>query len=184
MLEGKKRPLASASPALPVAEGHLQANLDGAGTSFGIEDLLDAAGGQRHELPRELDGGDVSEAEEGTVGHPLELLPDGVVDLGNPVAMHCHPQGGDAAQVAAPVHVHQLEAFGPLYHDGVRGDPLLHLREWVPHVSPVKQHQLLALRLAVTRRSLPVPAHLLPPPTVCVCTRRPSSRSARPRGHL
>ena len=87
-------------------------------------------GGQRL---GQLDHDPVAVAEQGGVGDPVELVADGLVELGHAVAEGGDPERRDGVEVAPPVDVDELPALGALDDDrpvvGVGG----HLGEAVPH---------------------------------------------------
>ena len=63
----------------------------------------------------QLDHDPVAVAQHGRVGDPVELVPQGLVELGHPVAEGVHPQRRDGVEVAVAVDVDQLVALGPLH---------------------------------------------------------------------
>jgi hypothetical protein len=96
----------------------------------------EVGGVDRHDAGQclgELDDHPVAVAEHGRVRGPVELGPDGVVELGDAVAERAHPQGRDRVEVAAAVDVDQLVALGPVDDDGSILGVARHLREPVPH---------------------------------------------------
>ena len=81
----------------------------------------------------QLDHHPVAVAEHGRVGHPVELVADGLVELGDVVAEGVHPERRDGVEVPPPVDVDELVSLGPLDHDGLARQVLVHRREPVPH---------------------------------------------------
>ena len=67
------------------------------------------------------------------MGDPVELVAQGLVELGHAVAERRDPQRRDGVEVAAALDVDQLAALGPLDDDGLVVDVARHLREPVPH---------------------------------------------------
>ena len=67
------------------------------------------------------------------MGHQVELVAQGLVELGHPVAHGVHPQRRDGVEVAPAVGVDQLVALGPLDHDRAVVEVGVHVGEPVPH---------------------------------------------------
>ena len=119
--EGEEAAALGAADVDPVLEGDLEGLLHrrrpvAREQDAGVVDRHDRGQGlgQLHDHP-------VAVAEQGGVRHPVELLTDGVVELGDVVAEGVHPQRRDGVEVPPPVDVDQLVALGPLHHDRLAG---------------------------------------------------------------
>jgi hypothetical protein len=69
------------------------------------------------------------------VCHPIELGPDGVVELAFAVPVHVHPEGGNPIEVAASVEIEEVVSLGAF--DDERFHPLAHLGKRMPNVALV-----------------------------------------------
>ncbi len=117
----------------PVLEGDLEGLLDGRGAVRGEQEAGVVDRHPRGERLGQLDGRHVAVAEERRVGDPVELVTDGLVELGDVVAERGDPQRRDGVEVAAAVDVDELAPLGPLDdHRPVVGEGR-HLGEAVPH---------------------------------------------------
>ena len=146
-----------ATPAVhPVLERDLQRLLDRGGAVGREEEVRVVDGHDPRQRLGQLDHDDVAVAEHGGVRAAVELLADGVVELGDAVAEGVDPQRRDGVEVAAAVDVDQLVALAALDDDrrvvGVR----VHLGEAVPHDRGVARHPLVvAAHPATPRRRRP-----------------------------
>ena len=86
---------------------------------------VSAGGDVAHELLGALDGGGGGQAQQGGVGHPVELGPHRRVDLRHPVAVDVAPERGDAVEVAAPEGVDEVDAVGRVDDERVLLQPPL-----------------------------------------------------------
>ena len=117
----------------PVLERDLEGLLDGRRPVAGEQEPGVVDRHHRGQGLGQLDHHPVAVAEQRGVGHPVELVADGLVQLGDAVAEGVHPQRRDGVEVPPPVDVDQLVALGPLHHDRLAGEVLVHRREPVPH---------------------------------------------------
>ncbi len=76
----------------PPLEGHLEGDLHRGRTAVGIEHAAQRPGRQRHQLLGQLDRRRVGEAEQRRVGDAIELVADGGIDGGVPMAVDVAPQ--------------------------------------------------------------------------------------------
>ena len=111
--EGQVRGPAGDALVGPELEGDLQGLLDGRGAVAGEEHVGVVDGHDRPEGLGQLDDDPVAVAQQRGVGHAVELVAQGLVQLGHPVAERGDPQRGDGVEVAAAVDVDQLPALGP-----------------------------------------------------------------------
>ena len=81
----------------------------------------------------QLDHDAVAVAEQGRVRDAVELVAEGVVELGHAVAERRDPQRRDGVEVAPALDVDQLAALGRLHDDGLVVGVARHLGEPVPH---------------------------------------------------
>ena len=114
-------------------ERDLQRLLDRRRAVGGVEEVRVVDGHDPGERFRELDHRAVAVAEHRRMGAQLELLADGVVELGDAVAERVDPQRRDRVEVVAAVDVDEVVALGPVDDDGIVLGERRHLREAVPH---------------------------------------------------
>ena len=127
-------------------EGHLEGGLDRGGPVAGVEHPGQPLGRRGQQPLGERDAGLVGQAEVRRVVEPVELGPDGVVDLGDPVAVHGDPQRRDAVEVAAAVGVAEVHPLGAVDHERLVVRPLRVLGEGVPDVRVVAGHEVAGAR--------------------------------------
>ncbi len=72
------------------------------------------------------------------MGDLVELIADGLVDLGDAVAVDVAPEAGDAVDVAFAGGVDEVKALGPVDDQRGLGSPLPHGGERVPDVAVVE----------------------------------------------
>jgi hypothetical protein len=131
------------APELPVLERDLEGDLDGRAAGVGVEDAGEAGRGDPREALGQHDGGHVAQAQEGAVGDPVELRPDGAIDGALAVAVDVHPEGGNAVEVAVPFDVDQIRPLPALDDERLLAEPLLHLGKGVPEMAAVLLRQVL-----------------------------------------
>src|SRR5262249_26198253 len=138
LLERDEAQLAGAAAMMKVLIGHLQGDLDRGRSAVRVEDLGEAGRGDPDETLGQLRGRWAGQAEQGSVGHPVELAANGVVDLGAAVVVNRHPQRGDAIEVATADLVEEVVALGALDDQRFVADPVAHLRKGMPDVLPIE----------------------------------------------
>src|SRR5690606_30218845 len=138
VLEVDEAPLLGAAGELPVLEGELEGDLHRGGAVVGVEDALEAGRGELGQPGGELGGGGVGQAEQGGVGEAVELVADGLVDLGAVVAVDGDPEGGDAVEVAAALGVDEVVAVAALDDEGGGIEPVAHGGEGMPEEALVE----------------------------------------------
>lgn len=72
------------------------------------------------------------------MGDAVELIADGLIDLGDAVAVDVAPEAGDAVDVAVFLGVDEVDAFGVVDDEGRGLAPLAHGGEGVPEVVVVE----------------------------------------------
>src|SRR5207248_3361512 len=98
----------------PVLKGDLQGLLHGGGAVGGEQEVRLVDGNDAGEGLGQLDHGPVAVPQHRRVGHPAQLVDQGGVQLGYPVAEGRDPEGRDGVEVAAAVDVDDLPPLGPL----------------------------------------------------------------------
>ena len=93
------------------------------------------------QAPGQHDGRRVGQAQEGAVGHLLQLGGHGLVQLRAPVAVQVGPEGRDPVQIAAALEIIEIDAFAPGDDEELFLPEALHLGKGVPEVVPVPAPQ-------------------------------------------
>ena len=93
----------------------------------------------------------MGQAQQGAVGHLLQLRRQGPVQLRPPVAVEVGPEGGDPVQVTVALEVKEVDALAPGDDQELFFPEALHLGEGMPEVLPVPARQ----GFAVVGRFLP-----------------------------
>ena len=121
-------------------EDHLQRRFHGGGTVVGKEDLVVRKAGRFDQFRSQRRSDVVGQAEKRAVREPVELLADGLVDLGPPMAVQIGPDRGIAIEVFAALIIAQHRAFPGNQDDGIMTwrVPVAHLGEGVPDVGLVR----------------------------------------------
>ena len=137
----------------PVLEGDLQRLLDGRRAVGREQEVRRVDRHERRQRFAQLDDDPVAVAEHGRVRTAVELLADGVVELGHAVTERVHPQRRDGVEVALAVDVDQLVALGAVDDDRRALGEARHLREPVPHHAGValRPHGRLVHRAMMPR---------------------------------
>ena len=119
-------------PLLPVLKSHFDGDFNRGRAVVRVEDAGQFRRGDFNEFFGQPDSRKVGEAQEGAVGDPVELVPNGVVDFRDAVAVDVAPHGGGAVYVAHPVDVFQVDPVGAGDDDGVFLRVVPHLGEGMP----------------------------------------------------
>jgi hypothetical protein len=72
------------------------------------------------------------------VGDFIELFFYRVIDFFYPMAVNIAPQAAYAVDIAITFDIDQIEAFARFNNQWLAGEPLLHLRKWMPEILFVK----------------------------------------------
>ena len=99
----------------------------------------------------------MGQAQQGAVGDLVELIADGLVDLGDPVSVHVGPQGRHRIQVPITLDIDEVVALCPLDDQWLVSHPVALLCKRMPEVPVVefgeRGHQPILVRV---RSSAPV----------------------------
>lgn len=100
-------------------------------------------GNHGRERFRELDGDAVAVAQQGRMGDAIELIAEGLIELGHAMAQGGDPQRRDGVEITSAVDGDQLASLAPLHdHRGVVG-VARHLGEAVPDHGRVALHPVV-----------------------------------------
>ena len=124
----------------PELEGDLDGLFHGGGAVGGEQEMGFAHRHHRGEGLGELDGDPVAVPEQGAVRHPVDLFPQGLVELGDTMTDRGHPQRRDGIEVSIAFHVDEFVALGGVDDHRLVLGVHRHLGEAVPHDGRIAVH--------------------------------------------
>ena len=89
--------------------GNLQRDFDRRGSAVGIKNLVQPVGRSLYEFPSQFDRRWPRQTEQRAVRNSIQLLANGIVDLGDAMSVHVAPQRRDAIEITVAVRVNQVE---------------------------------------------------------------------------
>ncbi len=130
---------------LPVLEGELERHLDGARPVVAEEDPVQAGRGQARELGGQLRPDRVREPEHRGMRDPVQLAPEGGIEVRIVVAMDIGPDRGIAIEVGPSLRIGEPPALALGDREGRQAGVFLHLRKRMPDMPQVRGMRACAL---------------------------------------
>ena len=77
----------------PILEGHLESDFNRGRAIVGKENAIKAGRRQFDQPPCQANGRNIGQPQKGAMGHPIKLLSNRLIKLGNPMTVNVAPKG-------------------------------------------------------------------------------------------